>query len=145
MEINFSDRLIAIRVNADVKNRNDGQGRHWSASSKAKSRLFAACKSAEFSRWCPEDEHWMPADIHQCKLPSRSKVNIVATRVLGPKQRLWDADSILRGEFKQLLDSLVQLGIIEDDGPKYVDYVIGDQDHTRRQDGPAFELVFYRA
>lgn len=137
--------IIKIVVKAEVSNRNDGQGRHWSASSKARTRLFDACRDAEFYRWNFDADDWELSDLKSCKIPSRQKVDILATRVLGPKRRMWDPDSILRGEFKQLLDSLVQLRVIEDDSSKYVGYVVGDQDPSRRHDGDSFELTFYEA
>lgn len=137
--------LVKVVVNANVANRNDGQGRHWSTSSKAKKRLFESCRQAEFYRWCDELDDWSPSDLKSCQIPSRQRVDILATRILKPKQRLWDPDSILRGEFKQLLDSLVQLRVIEDDGHKYVNFVVGDQDPNRRHAGPAFELIFFEA
>ena len=145
MLFNTKEPLVKVVVKDNISNRNDGQGKHWSASSKARSRIFNECKDAEYFRYSDRRRVYLPASIKECKIPSRVKVNIVATRVLGPKQRLWDADSILRGEFKQLLDSLVQLGIIEDDGPKFVKHCLGLQDSASRCDGPSFIVEFFEA
>lgn len=145
MPFDTKEPLVKVVVHDNISNRNDGQGKHWSASSKARSRIFAKCKDADYFRYSDRRRVYLPASIKECKIPSRVKVNIIATRILGPKQRLWDADSILRGEFKQLLDSLVQLGIIEDDGPKFVKHCLGLQDSTQRVDGPAFEIEFFEA
>lgn len=78
--------------------------------------------------------------------PFRQKVDIVLVRILGKRERLWDSDSILRGNAKQLLDSLVaDAGWFADDGPKYIRLVLGDQDDTRRHEGPAVEIRVYEA
>ena len=59
-----------------------------------------------------------------------SPVTIIVTRVLGKGERKWDADSVLRGSCKQLIDAIVATGLLVDDGPKYVALVVGQQDDT---------------
>ncbi len=81
------------------------------------------------------------ADIELALQPYRRQpfaccVDITLTRVLGKGQRLWDADSVLRGNAKELIDSLVAVGWFVDDGPKWIRHVDGRQDATRRKDGP---------
>lgn len=137
--------LVRIIVGGEVSNRNYGQGHHWTKSNHAKKKMFAMCKQAKYFRWSPRQEDFLTASIKECSIPSRQAVNIIATRILGKGQRLWDADSILRGDFKQLMDSIVQLGILEDDGPKFVKNVLGQQDSQNRNWGPAFEIMIYEA
>lgn len=69
--------------------------------------------------------------------PFEFPVKVTLTRILGPNQRLWDADSVLRGNAKQLIDSLVAIGWFYDDSMKYIVQVVGDQDATQRENGPA--------
>ncbi len=68
---------------------------------------------------------------------------MVVTRVLGKGERLWDADSVLRGNSKQMLDAIVGSKLLKDDNPKHVALVIGMQDDTRREIGPLIEVGFY--
>ncbi len=70
-------------------------------------------------------------------------VKITLTRILGPNQRLWDADSVLRGNAKQLIDSLVAVGWFHDDSMKYIVQVIGAQDATQRENGPAVSIEVF--
>lgn len=72
--------------------------------------------------------------------PPSHKQRVTITRVLGKGERLWDADSVLRGNAKQLLDALVDAGYFVDDGPKYISEVTGRQDDSRRGDGPAIQV-----
>ena len=60
------------------------------------------------------------------------EVDIVVVRVLGKRQRLWDASSILRGNWKEIEDALVACRFLEDDGPDYVRAVLGTQDRLTR-------------
>ena len=69
-----------------------------------------------------------------------SRVDLTLTRVLGKGDRLWDADSVLRGNAKELIDSLVALGWFHDDGPKWIRHCDGRQDKTRRDVGPCWEI-----
>ena len=64
--------------------------------------------------------------------PFDVQVDIVVIRVLGKRQRLWDASSILRGNWKEIEDALVACRFIEDDGPDYVRAVLGTQDRLTR-------------
>ena len=84
------------------------------------------------------------AGIDECvAFPFDRKVDIIITRVLGKGQRFWDQDSVLRGNAKQLLDSLVDAGVLNDDSIKWVGRCLGSQDASRRESGPAIEVTFY--
>ena len=131
------DRVLSIKVDHQLSNRNDGQGRHWAISNKAKSKLLRNVREAEV----------FGTDDKLCKLglTFEFKVDILVTRVLGANQRLWDADSVLRGDCKQLIDSIVSLGILKDDGPKYVGHVLGTQEQFRRKRGPCVWVDFFKS
>lgn len=72
--------------------------------------------------------------------PYSERVNLTITRILAPGQRLWDADSVLRGNAKELIDALVELGWFKDDGPRCIGVCDGRQDVTRRVEGAAVEI-----
>jgi len=67
-------------------------------------------------------------------------VDVVYVRILGKRQRLWDASSVLRGT-KELEDSLVACGWWHDDGPNWIRNCDGRQDKGRRSEGPAVEII----
>ena len=64
--------------------------------------------------------------------------------MLGKRQRFWDADSALRGA-KELIDSVVDSGLLVDDNMKHVAWCLGIQDDSRKDEGPFVELDFYGA
>lgn len=72
--------------------------------------------------------------------PFEVLVDVAICRVLGPRHRLWDGDSVLRGSAKELMDSLVACGWFHDDGPRWIRNVIGIQDCSRRDIGPAVSI-----
>lgn len=72
-------------------------------------------------------------------------VEIQLTRIIGPRQRLWDADSVLRGSAKQLIDSLVAIGWFHDDGPKWITSATGVQDASQRVNGPAVMVEVFKS
>ncbi|MCP4887507.1 MAG: hypothetical protein GY904_12940 [Planctomycetaceae bacterium] len=69
----------------------------------------------------------------ECASPN-SKQGLVITRWLGKGQRLWDADSVLRGEAKQLVDAMIDAGVARDDSPKYITFVHGLQCDLQRKE-----------
>ena len=79
---------------------------------------------------------------HQ-RTPFAFPVRLMITRILGKKQRLWDEDSILRGSAKELLDSLVAVGWLNDDGPEWVRKVIGNQEIPPKRDQPMVRIDVY--
>lgn len=104
-----------------LTNRNDGQGRHWSAShiSRRNAERMAVC----FKR-----------------KPMDCKCTVVVTRILGKGERAWDPSSILRGNWKQLEDALVKAGWWHDDGPQWIEAVVGFQNEMSRATGPATKI-----
>ena len=76
--------------------------------------------------------------------PFECSVDIVVVRVLGKRQRLWDASSILRGNWKEIEDALVACGFLHDDGPQYVGCCLGLQDaETRLTVDGGFTRVYF--
>lgn len=104
-----------------LTNSNNGQGRAWFSSAKERKRL-----------------HRLLMGFRRKQPFGRS--DVVITRILGKRERLWDSPNILRGNAKQLIDTLVELGWWEDDGPKFIRHCDGRQDPDRRHEGPAVEI-----
>jgi len=121
---NFAEnKMITLEIPIPLTNNNDGQSRHWSKANQHK-QTFAKTL----------------AIMRMKATPPERKQRVTITRILGKGQSLWDADSVLRGNAKQLLDSLVDAGYFVDDSPKYITEVFGKQDATRREDGPAIRV-----
>jgi hypothetical protein len=112
-----------ISLPFELTNSNDGQGKHWGQSAKAR-RQFES-------------------DLRKMGLvftPFDCKVSVRVVRVLGKRQRLWDSSSRGRGNYKQLEDSMVACGWFHDDSPKYIIDTIFQEDDTRREGRPSIEL-----
>lgn len=133
--------VATIKVSAKLKNANNGQSKHWSGSHKERKLFQEVLASAEvvtkdgvepLSGWL-KSRHWDAGD----------KAGLVVWRVLGKRERLWDSDSVLRGNYKQLQDSLVEVGVFEDDNPDYIEWVLGLQDKERRHEGSGIEIDIY--
>jgi hypothetical protein len=67
------------------------------------------------------------------------KRRITWTRILGPRQRLFDEMNFIGG-LKALADSATAAGLLVDDKPKFYEGVYR-QDDTRRAEGPALEVL----
>lgn len=78
------------------------------------------------------------------KDPFDEIVDISVLRILGKGQRLWDPDSILRGNCKQLLDSVVDAKILVDDSTRWVGRILGEQCDSQRDRGPSIEISFWK-
>lgn len=129
-----------------LKNNNQGQGHHWSGSHKERRTASEAVSNATFGYTMSDHtkisyklSEWLSGPNYV----SGSKLGLVVWRVLGPRERLWDADSVLRGNYKQIQDALIEAGLAEDDSPKYIDWVLGRQDKERRDEGSCVEIELY--
>jgi hypothetical protein len=111
--------LLAVELPIELTNGNDGRGSRWYRSDAVRKRLERLVR-----------------DLRLVRSPFRHEVRLEITRVLGARQRLWDADSVGRGNAKELVDSLVACGWFADDGPKWITACDYRQDNTRRADGP---------
>ena len=120
-----------IVIDKELKNGNNGQTKHWSSSHKAKQAWAKALKTAYVLTKNGTEFHL--DSFLECASPS-SKQGLVITRWLSKGQRLWDADSVLRGEAKQLVDALVDAGVARDDSPKYITFVHGLQCDLQRKE-----------
>lgn len=116
--------LLTKTLPLELQNYNTGRGHaHWQ-STKIRKQYEQALRANGLTR--------QPFDC--C-------VDVAICRVLGPKQRLWDADSVLRGSAKELIDSLVACGWFHDDGPEWIRRAVGIQDKSQRQNGPAVVIA----
>lgn len=95
--------LHSITLPLELTNGNDGRGGRWFKSSKVR-----------------DDIEWMLRSFGHVRKPFDHQVRLRITRVIGKGQRLWDSDSIGRGNAKELIDALVAVGWFVDDGPKYI-------------------------
>ena len=120
--------MFEIELPIELTNGNDGRGTKWFNSAKLRKEMEQTIRLMIIKRE-----------------PYEYPVNIRITRVLGKNQRLWDADSILRGNAKELIDSIVSVGWLHDDGPKWVVEVTADQDATQRDNGPKTIVRFSAA
>ena len=141
-----SELIAEIEVPMKLKNNNQGQGRHWSGSHKE--RRIASEAVAQAICWPhPATESDKPVKlsewISQQKKGRDGKLGLVVNRVLGKRERLWDADSVLRGNYKQIQDALIEAGLAEDDSPKYIDWVLGMQISEWRDQGPKVVIDVY--
>lgn len=114
------DELLPV----ELTNGNDGRGSKWFRSAKVR------------------EEMELILSQHR-RTPFSCRTRVVVTRILGPGQRLWDSSSILRGNWKEIEDALVCLGWWIDDGPRWIVKTEGEQDATRRDEGPAVRVQVY--
>lgn len=130
-------RRVGIFVPRQIKNGNTGQTRHWSQSHKERKAWVQAVALAT----CVEyDEH---GNLTPIELPSLSEpIGLQVHRVFTGRQRAMDPDSILRGNVKQAIDSLVEAGLVEDDNAKCIQWVIGTQEKADGEPYSAFYLYY---
>lgn len=126
--INIGSLRFQAAVPFKLKNGNDSNGNYsWRVRAGWKKQADKAIQDI-----------WVSHDIGYDK---EQPVVLMVTRVLGPRMRLWDADSVNRGNCKQLVDSFVQAGYLIDDGPKYVRLAIGNQIDDQRDAGPKCTII----
>jgi len=115
--------ITTFNLPFELTNGNDGRGSKWFSSAKLRKQFEASLRTLKLVRQ-----------------PYGHPVEITVTRILGPKQSLWDSSSIGRGNWKEIEDALVACGWFHDDGPKYIKRTTFEQDATRRIDGPSIEV-----
>jgi hypothetical protein len=113
-------KLVSTQLPIELTNGNDGRGGRWFSSAKVRKVIEAKLRELELVR----EPFVIPVTVH-------------IKRILGAGQRFWDADSILRGNSKELIDALVAVGWFVDDGPKYITEVTASQDASQRENGPS--------
>lgn len=110
-----------------LTNHNDGRTRHFRASHTERMDL----------------ELWIRAK-HGKRSPYKFPVRLEVTRILGPREQLWDYSSCGRGNWKEIEDSLVACGWFVDDGPTYITGIEFLQDTTQRVRGPALKVEVFK-
>jgi len=118
--------VIEIRLEIEMTNNNGGSGGKWYPSAKVRKEI--------------EDYLTVSGLVRK---PFGFQASIRLTRILGKRQSLWDSDSGLRGNSKELIDALVACGWFVDDGPKYIKETQFRQDATQRKNGPAILLEVF--
>ena len=121
------EKLHRMLLPVELTNGNDGRGSKWFSSAKVRKDIERNFRALGFARRTPFPEG----------------VCVRVTRVLGKGQRLWDASSIGRGNWKEIEDALVALGWFVDDGPKYISQVRFEQDDEQRGIGPCVMVDVY--
>ena len=106
---------VELTLPIELTNGNEGRSKHWAPAHKRR-REYELAIRAEYPR---------PKKV---KTPCRMTV----TRVLGKRQRKFDADSLGRGNAKEIIDALVAVGFLPDDGPRHVVEVTYRQDDSVR-------------
>ena len=104
--------LLDIVLPIELANRNDGQGHSLWRTVSDKKRFIQTLSAYK-------------------RIPFPIPTFVVATRILGVRQQLWDYDSGFRGSWKQLQDAMVDSGWWHDDGPEYRDLLSAGQPNQR--------------
>lgn len=121
--------ILTLTLPFELTNGNDGRGSKWFSSAKLRKQFEASLRRMEIT---PSEPFSFP-------------VNVTVTRILGPKQSLWDSSSIGRGNWKEIEDAMVAVGWFVDDGPKYIKRTTFEQDATQRELGPLIRVDIYKA
>lgn len=123
----MEEPILSVQIAYDMSNSNDGQGHAWYRTAAVRKAIADQLRRQGMQRE-----------------PFEFPVRLRVTRILGPRQKLWDADSILRGSYKQLQDSLVDAGWFYDDSTKYITEVLGKQNKDNRSEGPAVLIEVFK-
>lgn len=124
----FSGLIATVDLPIELTNRNDGRGHHFGRTAAERKKIEQALRLTGHLRAAP-----MPCPV-----------DLKIIRVLGKGQRFWDADSVLRGNSKELIDSLVALNWFVDDSCNYIKRCIGLQTDAERKIGPLTRLEIYK-
>jgi len=141
--ISTSDKLFTLTLQKELKNGNTGRTKHFSAAHREKQQWLAAIPQGQVLT-AQGVNMTVSQFYHEVLLEDvlAQPVGLVIERVLGPRQRLWDHDSTLRGA-KELVDSLVTYGILQDDNAKHVSWCFGVQDSDDKENGPYVRVHFF--
>lgn len=102
--------LLSVELPVELTNGNDGRGSKWFRSAKVREQMEKLLRS-----------------LGHVYSPIGFPVVIKVTRLLGKGQRLWDASSGFRGNWKELEDAMVVCGWFHDDSPKWIRNCYFDQ------------------
>jgi hypothetical protein len=120
----MGELLLRELLPIKLTNGNDGRGSKWFRADKRRKAIVKQLATLK-------------------REPFGEPVAVVITRVLGKGERLWDADSVGRGNAKELIDSLVELGWWVDDGPKFIRQCDYRQDANNRERGSAVQIEVF--
>ncbi len=130
-----------IILDRELKNANNGQSKHWSTSHKERQAWAVAVRDGWIKDVSGVESH--TDDWWECASDPDTKIGLIVTRHLGKRQRLWDSDSVLRGNAKQCIDALISAGMAVDDSPAFVEWTIGVQDDSNKEAGPYTTIEVY--
>lgn len=122
------DGVLEFTLPVRLTNDNNGQKRHWGRSARRRTELGLQIKA------------WFPL-----LKPIPFPVRVSVIRVLGKGDRLWDEDSIGRGNAKQLIDALRKAGMFVNDDPRWIVSVPYSQDSSDRREYPRVRIRIERA
>ena len=105
-------KINEIYLKINLTNRNQGQGKHWYQTHKDRLAI----------------EQYLQQHVKKPTAPYMQQVAIHCVRLYGGRCRAWDSDSVLRGNFKQILDAMVSHGFFLDDRMKYIMQCVGSQE-----------------
>lgn len=111
---------LVLQLPIELTNGNEGRSKHWGSAAKRRSEYEGIIRL-----------------LRPNPRPVETPVRLTITRVLGRKQRLYDADSLARGNAKEIIDAIVAAGFLPDDGPRHVVACEYRQDASRRREGPS--------
>lgn len=120
--------LLRETIPIALTNGNEGRTKHFGASAARRKKYERQLRQLGFVRE-----------------PFTCQVDVVVTRILGPRQQLMDSTSLGRGNYKELEDALVACGWFVDDSPEFIRYTLFRQDSTRRDLGPATMIEVFEA
>ena len=141
--INTDELLFTIKVYHKLKNNNNGQTRHWSSSHSERKKWMKALETAEVKTAVCDVFGFHEFATHVLSgEPLAQRVGIEVHRVLGPRERQWDPDSVLRGTAKQLIDSLVESNYLHDDSTKHILWALGTQSAERSAESHVLVRIY---
>ena len=118
--------ILDVTLPIELSNENRGRGYHWKQRDKARKHFEQLLVAWDLRRE-----------------PFGFPVGLRVTRILGPRQQLWDPDSVLRGTYKELQDSMVACGWFHDDSAEWIRHVFPRQDKGRRDYGPGVQVEVF--
>lgn len=119
----FMNYKETFKIPFEMTNLNNGRGHHWGGSAKMRKKYESDLRK-----------------LRMVRIPFAYPVKVTMIRILGKGQKLWDNDSIGRGNAKEIIDSLVACGWFSDDSPKFITEVDYRQDECQRSKGPSIEI-----
>lgn len=123
----IANRVLDVMLPIELTNGNDGRGKAFWPSDKRRKQIENSLRL-----------------LGHVREPFSEQVSLVrVTRVLGKRQRLWDPDSVGRGNAKELFDSLVACGWFRDDSAKWIGNVDYRQDNSMKDKGPLTRIEVF--